>query len=201
MIENGVVERLDDEVAGIQFVDDAVAVVHHIGVAAIGRDGESAVEADKLEAASGECRTCKPCTLLGTPADGRDRGQRWCHAVATVVAVDIAIVADHIAAGIAAGRTVQRAPCLNGCTAVVGGDGRVVVAPDVHRQHSRARAQAVADVVIKKLAQRVARIERIYHGIAVVDPVDRVAIGLDGQRAVEAREHEISGCIDTPCRA
>ena len=201
MIENGVIERLDDEVAGIQFVDDAVAVVQHIGVAAIGRDGESAVEADKLEAASGDCRTCKPCTLLGAPADGRDRGQRGCRAVSTVVVVDIVIVADHIAAGIATGRTVLRAPCLNGCTAVVGGNRSIVAATDVHRKHGSGRAHPVADVVVKELAQRVARIERINNRIAVVDPVDGVAIGIDGQRAVYAREHQVSGCIDTPCRA
>ena len=46
MIENGVVERFDDEVAGIQRFDEAVAVIHHIGVGTIGPDRQGAVEAD-----------------------------------------------------------------------------------------------------------------------------------------------------------
>ena len=201
VIENRVVERFDNEVAGIQFIDDAVAVVHHIGVAAIGRDGEGAVEADKLEASSWDRRTGETRAFLGSTADGRDRRQRWCHAVGTVVSVNIAIVADHIAGGIAAGRAVQRATGFNGCAAVVGGNRSVVAALNVDCEHSGARAIAVADVVIKKLAQRVSSIKCINHRIAVVYLVDRVAIGLDGQRAVEAREHQVSSCIDTSCRA
>ena len=57
MIENRVVERFDDEVAGIQRFDEAVAVIHHIGVAAIGRDGEGSIEANKLKGTSGDRRT------------------------------------------------------------------------------------------------------------------------------------------------
>ena len=201
MIENGVVERLDDEITGIQFIDDAVAVIHHIAVASIRGDGEGSVEADKLEASSWDRRTGETRAFLGASADGRDRGQRWCHAVGTVVAVNIAIVADHIAAGIAACRAVQRSAGLNSCAAVVGGNRSVVAALNVDCEHSGARTIAVADVVIEEFAERVARIERINHRIAVVDPVDGVAIGLDGQGAVETREHQVSGCIDTPCRA
>jgi len=42
VIKEGVVERLNNEVAGVECIDKAVVVVNDIGVGAVVLDGESA---------------------------------------------------------------------------------------------------------------------------------------------------------------
>ena len=202
MIENRVVERFDDEVAGIQCFDEAVAVVHHIGVGAIGRDGEGSVEADKLKATSGDRRTGETHALLGPPADGRDRGQRWCHAVAAIVIVDIAIIADNIAAGIAAGRAVQGAACLHGRAGVVGCDRGIIGPVDPDRQPCDVgEATAVTHRVVELVAEGLARAESINGWIAVVDHIRVAAVGSDGEDSIATCQHESTASIRSPGRA
>ena len=54
VIQHGVVERLDDDVAEIQAIDEAVGVVDHVGVIAIGLDREGAIQPHQQESAAGD---------------------------------------------------------------------------------------------------------------------------------------------------
>ena len=90
------------------------------------------------------------------------------------------------------------------CAIVVGGhDGRCTIGLAVDGDSERARCRQVVrvlDGVVEHLGQRLAGVQRIDVGVAVVQHIAVAAIGVDGQRAVFARDHRTRACVVGHCR-
>ena len=179
MVQHGVVEEFGETVALVQSFHRQVAVVHHVGEAAVGIDQQAAVL--PLESGTNVSGRARPFHRAG--ADGGDRslaGQRC------VVAVDVCVVAEHVAAGVGAATAVVDPSGFLGDADVIAGHGGIIAADDRDRQHGRVREAArVAHGVVEAFAQAIARIQGFDRWVGIVNHIAVTAIGLDCERAIE----------------
>ena len=164
MIEQGVIEGLAEGVAWVKRLHRGVGVINHIGVGAVGTQGERAVEPLEGRAhGAGGARS-----LLVPRADGHHGALRRCRQVVAISGVNVAIVADHVAGGVAAGGGVEGATGLNRRAGVVGCHGGVVGPLDGDGDETNVAQGPIGDGVVEGLAEAGAWIEGIHERVAVV---------------------------------
>ena len=176
-----------------------VAVVDGVGVAAVGVDPEGAVGANQHEAAAAIGHASYTGALLDSRADAGDAalGRQG-----RVVAIDVAVVGEHIAAGVGARRTVVSAASFKGCAGVVACDRGIIRPIDGDAQHADVgEAAKVSDRVVELFLQAVAGAEGVDEWIAVVNDVGVGAVGVDGEGAVGPTDHKSASAIWRPRRA
>ena len=186
MVLNGVIERLRQHIAGVERIHRGVGIVHHIDVRSVGIEGQASVGASQgCSQAAGVAKA-----FLVATADRQHRCQGWGNQICPICRIHITIVADHIAAGIAAGRAVERAAGFKGCADVVVCD-RGVVGPgdgDGENADVAEAAGAITHGVVEALGQAGTGIECINNRVVVVNNVDVGAVGVDRERAIHARQ-------------
>ena len=118
-IGNGVVEGFTKAGAWIQGIHKRVAVVHHIGVGAVGVDGQLAIGAQ-------EWRTEAAGRAGPLGASGAEGGHLPLGGEGVVGGIGIRVVGEHIAAGVAAGGGVEGTAGFDGVARVIHRHGRAV---------------------------------------------------------------------------
>ena len=173
MVQHGVVEEFGETVALVQPFHRQVAVVHDVGVGAVGIDQQAAVLS--LESGANVAGRARPFHRAG--ANGGDRSlarQRY------VVAVDVCVVAQHVAAGVDTATAVVDPPGFLGDADVVAGHGGIIAAQDRDGQHSCVREAArIAHGVVEAFAQAIAGIQGFDRWIGIVNHIAVTAIALD----------------------
>ena len=197
MIEHGVVERVRQLVPCVHPVHHWVGVVNGVGVTAVGVDAQGAVGAHQQEAAAAIGRSGHAGALL---APGANPGDAALGRQGRVVAIDVTVVGEHIAAGVGARCAVVGAARLGGDRTVVAGDRGIIGALDGDAQHAEVGEAdgVVENRVIEGFLQAVAGAEGINGWVAVVDDVGVGAVGIHGEGAVGPLDHEVSKAIGDP---
>ena len=182
VIEQGVIERVAEGIARVEALHRGVGVINHIGIRAVGTQSERAVEPLEGRAqGAGGARS-----LLVPRADGHHGALRRGLQVVAVSVVNVAIVADHVAGGAAAGGGVEGAAGLHGRAGVVGCHGGVVGPVDGDGEETNVGQGPIGDGVVEGINQAGAWIEGIHERIAVVHHVGVGTVGVDGQLAIGA---------------
>ena len=189
MIQQGVIECLGDGVTGVECIHRGIAVVQHIAVAAIGIECQRAIQ--PLECHAQAARASG--SLLASGAERRHLALGRCHQIVAIGVVDIAIVADHIAAGIRPGGAIEGAPRFDGHAVVVVGHGGVIDALDRDGEQPDIAQRPIGDGVVEDFCERGAWIEGINTRVIVVDPVREAAVGIDDQLPVGAQQWRSQG--------
>ncbi|MNK84067.1 hypothetical protein D3C87_1039060 [compost metagenome] len=163
---------------GAQGLDLRVVVIDHIAVVAVGTEGERAES-------PGE-----------TAANDADRSALIDpdHAEDFAIAVYVAVVGQHVTAGVEPRCGVTQATGLDRGVDVVLCDRRVVAALDGDVQRGDVGGcGSVNHQVAETVDQRVADAQGLNRGHAVVEPVAVAAVGVQGQPAVGATQFGAQG--------
>ena len=147
-------------ISRVHTVHRQVAVVDGVGVAAVGVDPEGAVGANQHEAAAaiGHARYTGALLRAGANAGDAALGRQG-----RVIAIDVAVVGEHIAAGDGARRAVVGAASFKGCAGVVACDRGIIRPIDGDAQHADVgEATEVYDRVVERFLQAVAGAEGIH---------------------------------------
>ncbi|MNZ56427.1 hypothetical protein D3C78_743720 [compost metagenome] len=186
-IDDGVGEDVHQHLAtGAQGLDRCQAVIDGVGPAAVGVHYQVAIQPAQrgAQGASGAG------TRFATGADGRHPQH---------VALKVAIVAQHIAAGVQARCGVVQAAGLDGRGVIVNAIGCIVAANDNDRQLGKVgQAAKVGDFIGEVLDQGLQHVQGQYRRITGVDGVGVTAVGIEHQRAVQALK-DIADRTGNPC--
>ena len=189
MVEQAVVEQVAQCGSGVERIHIEEAVVNHIHIGTVGLERQRAIETLQC------CphHTARAASFLVTRAHGRDRALRRPCEIVAIRRVHIAVVADHVAHGIAAWGAIADTSGLDGVADVISGHRCIVCSGDRDRQHTDIGECTVGDGVVERFAQEGAGIECINRRIGIVDDVDVGAIGLECDRSVEAPQWHTDG--------
>ncbi|MNO55554.1 hypothetical protein D3C76_460460 [compost metagenome] len=185
-VAEAVAEELDQLVAGSQPLDRGVAVVDHIGITAVGIDGQGAVGA--IEAGRGAGRDVGEVSRhrLTQPANAH-------HGPLLAIGggVHIGIVGQHIAGGIATGGGVEHTAGFDRRAIVIDAHGRVVRTPQGDGQGRVVDGAGqvrnhIAELFHELLAGQA---QGLHQGIVVIDHVLVGAVGAQDQLTIQASDY------------
>ena len=189
MVEQAVVECVAKSIPGVEGINHQFAVVNRVDVGAIGVQRQRAIE-------TFQCRphhTAVAAVFLVAGPYSRDPALRRACEIVAVGRINITVVADHIADGIAAWGAISGATSFDGIAEVISGHGRIVGPGDRDRQDADIRERTIGDGVVEGLTQEGARIEGVDRWIGVVDHIDIGAVGLEGDRSIQALQGRTDG--------
>ncbi|MNK84069.1 hypothetical protein D3C87_1039080 [compost metagenome] len=184
-IGDPVAEELDQLLPGTQALHRDVVVINHVGISAVGIDGQGAVEPGYNSGAGNRGERCGAGLRHGANA-----GDGLGFAIGNTV--DVGVVGQHVAGGVAARCAVGDAASLNGNTVVIHALGGVVGALDRHRQGSGGGgAREVADHVVEAIGQGLAcQSQSLYQRVVVIDHVFIGTVAADQQLPVLPGDHQ-----------
>ena len=189
MVEQAVVECVAKSIPGIEGINHQLGVVNRVDVGAIGVQRQRAIETFQ------RCpnNTAGAAVFLVAGPYSRDRAPRRACEIVAISRIHITVVADHIADGIAAWGAISGATSFDGTTDVISGHGGIIGAADRDRQNTDIRERTIGDGVVEGLTQEGARIEGVDRWIGVVDHIDIGAVGLEGDRSIQALQGRTDG--------
>ncbi|MNI06029.1 hypothetical protein D3C73_589970 [compost metagenome] len=178
-IRDPVAEGLGEGVPLPQGLDGGIAVVHQVAIAAVGPQGQGAVEPDN----DGAIGAGAAAGNIGYLAEVGVRSQGDLADPLAVSRIDVGVVGEHIADGVRAGLAD---PLLGGAACIVAAQGGVVGALDGDDETGLVADALVIDhLIVELLGQGVtAKAQPLHIGVVVVEDV-----------AIATPEQHIEGAV------